>query len=68
MHRAGLTQIKMFPQLASFDDVSRLQQFQASILPTLSTEEAAEWRAAITQAEGTFFISTPFHCAVGTKP
>jgi ubiquinone/menaquinone biosynthesis C-methylase UbiE len=69
MHRAGLTQVKMFPQLASFDDVSRLQQFQASILPSLSAEEAAEWRAAVSQgeAEGTFFISTPFHCAVGTK-
>jgi ubiquinone/menaquinone biosynthesis C-methylase UbiE len=70
MYRAGLTQIKMFPQLASFDDISRLQQFQASILPTLSAEEAAEWRAAVRQAEaeGIFFISTPFHCAVGTKP
>jgi len=69
-HRAGLTQVKMFPQLASFDDRSRLQQLQASILPTLSPEEASEWRAAVAQAqaEGTFFIATPFHCVVGTKP
>ena len=43
---------------------------QGGILPTLNAEEAAEWRAAAEQAQaaGTFFISTPFHCAVGTKP
>jgi ubiquinone/menaquinone biosynthesis C-methylase UbiE len=70
MHRAGLSQIKMLPQLATFDDVTRLQQLQASILPTLSPEEAAEWRSAVTQgeAEGTFFIATPFHSTIGTKP
>jgi ubiquinone/menaquinone biosynthesis C-methylase UbiE len=70
VHQAGLTQVTMFPQLASFDDRSRLQMLQASILPTLSPEEAREWRAAVAQAEaaGTFFIATPFHCAVGTKP
>jgi ubiquinone/menaquinone biosynthesis C-methylase UbiE len=70
VHRVGLTQIRMFPQLATFDDRSRLQMLQATILPTLSPEEAKEWRNAVTQAEaeGTFFIATPFHCAVGTKP
>jgi ubiquinone/menaquinone biosynthesis C-methylase UbiE len=70
VHQAGLTQVTMFPQLASFDDRSRLQMLQASILPTLSPEEAREWRAAVAQAEaaGTFFIATPFHCVVGTKP
>jgi ubiquinone/menaquinone biosynthesis C-methylase UbiE len=69
-HQAGLQQIRMFPQLATFDDHARLQTFQASILPTLSAEEAEEWRAAVAQAEveGTFFIATPFHCAVGIKP
>jgi ubiquinone/menaquinone biosynthesis C-methylase UbiE len=69
-HQAGLQQIRMFPQLATFDDHARLQTFQASIVPTLTEEEAKEWRAAVAQgeAEGTFFIATPFHCAVGTKP
>jgi ubiquinone/menaquinone biosynthesis C-methylase UbiE len=69
MHQAGLSQIKMFPQLATFDDAMRLQQLQASLLPTLSPKEAAEWRAAVAQgeAEGTYFIATPFHSAVGTK-
>jgi ubiquinone/menaquinone biosynthesis C-methylase UbiE len=69
-HQAGLTQLRMFPQLATFDERSRLQMLQATILPTLSPEEAKEWRAAVAQgeAEGTFFIATPFHCVVGTKP
>jgi ubiquinone/menaquinone biosynthesis C-methylase UbiE len=69
VHRAGLTQVRMFPQLATFDDRSRLQMLQASILPTFSPEEVEEWHAAVSQAEaeGTLFISTPFHCAVGTK-
>jgi hypothetical protein len=60
----------MLPQLATFDDRARLQVLQASILPTLTADEAKEWRAAVeaAEAEGTFFIATPFHCAVGTKP
>jgi hypothetical protein len=35
----------------------------------LSPAELAEWHTAVTQAEaeGTFFIALPFHCAVGTK-
>jgi ubiquinone/menaquinone biosynthesis C-methylase UbiE len=66
----GLSQVKMFPQFATFDDRERLQSLQGEILPTLSAEEATEWRAAVAQAEaaGTFLIATPFHCAVGTKP
>jgi ubiquinone/menaquinone biosynthesis C-methylase UbiE len=70
MHQAGLTSIKMFPQFAAFDEPSRLQQLQANIVPTLSPAEVEEWRAAVAQAEaeGTFFIATPLHCAVGTKP
>jgi ubiquinone/menaquinone biosynthesis C-methylase UbiE len=70
VHQAGLTHVRMFPQLATFDDRSRLQMLQATILPTLSPEEATEWRAAVAEAEAeeTFFIATPFHCAVGIKP
>ncbi len=68
--RLGLTNTKMFPFISTFSDKERLQFLQGGILPTLTAEEAAEWRAAAAQAEaeGTFFISTPFHCAVGTKP
>ncbi len=68
--RLGLTDVRMFPFISTFSDKMRLQFLQGGILPTLNAGEAAEWRAAVEQAEddGTFFISTPFHCAVGTKP
>ena len=68
--RSGLSRIKMFPQLAEFDTPDRLQQIQAGILPTLSPEETERWQHAVSQAEaeGTFFVTRPFHCAVGTKP
>ena len=67
--RLGLSNVKMFPYISTFSDSYRLQFLQGGILPTLTGEEAAEWRSAVAQAEaeGTFFISTPFHCAVGTK-
>ena len=68
--RLGLQNTRMFPFISTFAEPDRLQFMQGGILPTLNAEEAAEWRAAAEQAQaaGTFFISTPFHCAVGTKP
>jgi ubiquinone/menaquinone biosynthesis C-methylase UbiE len=67
--QAGLADLRMFPQLAAFNDRSRLQTLQASVLPLLNPEEAEEWRTAVAHAEadGTFFMATPFHCVVGTK-
>ena len=67
--RLGLSNKKTFPFISTFSEGIRLQFLQGGILPSLTAEEAAEWRAAADQAEadGTFFISTPFHCAVGTK-
>jgi ubiquinone/menaquinone biosynthesis C-methylase UbiE len=69
-HQIGLTQVKMFPQFAAFNEQSRLQSLQGDILPTLTPDAVQEWRTAVAQAEAaeTFFIATPFHCAVGTKP
>ena len=66
----GLENTRMFPFISTFSEPIRLRFLQGGILPTLNAEEAAQWRAAVEQAEsdGTFFISTPFHCAVGTKP
>ena len=66
----GLSNTKMFPFISTFSDRMRIQFLQGDILPTLTTDEAEEWRDAVAQAEddGTFFIATPFHCAVGTKP
>ncbi|MGE3537147.1 MAG: methyltransferase domain-containing protein [Candidatus Tectimicrobiota bacterium] len=70
MHQAGLTQVKMFPQFAAFSEALRLRQAQTTILATLNPDETRAWHSARAQAEaeGTFFIATPFHCAVGTKP
>ena len=69
LSQAGLVRVTMFPQLATYADKVRL--FRAEqILATLSPEEANEWRESMAQAdaEGTFFIAQPYHCAVGTKP
>ena len=71
-HDAGLTRMKMFTQLASFDrpDVTVVQFMEAAFVPKLSPDEAREWRAARADAEAseTFFMAWPHHCAIGTKP
>jgi ubiquinone/menaquinone biosynthesis C-methylase UbiE len=71
-HQAGLTQVKMFPQLAAFDDSDgyMLQFMQNGLLSKLTEEEARQWQSARAEveAEGTFFMTWPHHCAVGTKP
>jgi SAM-dependent methyltransferase len=71
MHQAGLTQVKILPQLAVFDrsEPTMLAFMQGRFLPQLRPEEAKEWHAARAQAEveGTFFMTWPHHCAVGTK-
>ena len=61
-HQAGLTEVKMFPQLAVYTDRTRLQFMQQNqIFPVLDPEEMEEWRAAVTESEaqGTFFIAEP---------
>jgi hypothetical protein len=69
---AGLTRLTCFPQFAVLGpaEISRIAIVKQRILATLAGKEAAEWRSAIAQAEadGTFFIAAPYHCAVGTKP
>jgi ubiquinone/menaquinone biosynthesis C-methylase UbiE len=68
LQQMGLVQVKMIPQLASHAEGERLQYMQDRIVAALDPAELEEWRAAIAQAKGTFFIAEPFHCAVGTKP
>jgi ubiquinone/menaquinone biosynthesis C-methylase UbiE len=72
LYQAGLTQVKMLPQFAAFDraDATVVQWMQNSLLSKLSQDEAEEWNTARAQAEadGTFFMAWPHHCAVGTKP
>ncbi len=70
-HAAGLTQPTLFPQFEAITKAEpRFAGFQQQHLSTLSPEEAHEWRSAVAQAEadGTFFMAQPLHCAVGTKP
>jgi len=70
--RAGLVGLTCFSQLASVDasQASRLAVLEQRILPSLTEEESAEWESAVAEAEadGTFFIAMPHHCAVGIKP
>jgi SAM-dependent methyltransferase len=70
--RAGLVALVCFSQLASVDasQPSRIAIMKRGFLATLTKEESAEWEAAVAQAEaeGTFFIAMPHHCAVGMKP
>ena len=72
LRQTGLTQVKMLPQLVVFDrsDSTVLEWMQDVLLSRLSREEAGEWESARAQAEaeGTFFMAWPHHCAVGTKP
>jgi SAM-dependent methyltransferase len=70
-HRAGLTQLTLFPHLVPVSRADpRFTLFQQQHLATLAPEEADEWRCAVAEAEadGTFFMAQPFHCAVGIKP
>lgn len=68
--KAGLVQVKMLPQLAICAGGERLEYVKERIVTGLRPEEVGEWREAVAraEAEGTFFIAEPFHCAVGTKP
>jgi ubiquinone/menaquinone biosynthesis C-methylase UbiE len=71
MRHAGLSQVKVLPQLAAFDlaDAPVLQFMQDGLLPKLSQEEVREWQTARAnaEAEGTFFMTWPHHCGVGIK-
>jgi ubiquinone/menaquinone biosynthesis C-methylase UbiE len=71
-YAAGLTGLKCFPQFIAITpaEASRFAIVQQQILATLTEEEAAEWRSAVVQAEaqGTLFITSALHCAIGTKP
>ena len=65
---AGLCDVSMFPQLAAYTG-ARAHAANERIHAALSPNELTEWQTAVARAEaaGTFFISVPFHCAVGTK-
>jgi ubiquinone/menaquinone biosynthesis C-methylase UbiE len=70
--RAGLTRLAMYPIAAVFDtsEPEWLRFMDDAIAARLSPDELARWRSGRGQAEadGTFFMAFPHHCAVGTKP
>ena len=70
--QAGLTEVKAFPQLVTYDKGSPVNlEFMLSLtFGKLSQDEQAEWNKAmsIDSVKENFFISAPHHCAVGTKP
>jgi ubiquinone/menaquinone biosynthesis C-methylase UbiE len=70
MFGSGLGQIEIFPQLATFTKGGQFQDRVGRILSLVPPEDLPVCRAAIAKAEAerTFFIAEPFHCAVGTKP
>jgi ubiquinone/menaquinone biosynthesis C-methylase UbiE len=70
MLSAGLIDLIMLPQWATYRDGERLQYLDDRIVSFLDPQEQREWREAVARAkgEGTFFICEPFHCAAGTKP
>ena len=68
MAAAGLGLVAMLPQWATYASGERLQQQQERMAERLTLEEAREWRCAIAAAGSRFFISQPFHSAVGVKP
>jgi len=68
---AGLSSVKMFPQLAEFNsNEPHGKRLEEGIVAALSPTEANEWRAALRTAgaKELLFIAKPFHCTVGTKP
>jgi ubiquinone/menaquinone biosynthesis C-methylase UbiE len=66
---AGLTDFTMLPQWVTHNGGERRQFLQNRIESLLGGAELVEWHRAVSQAteQDTFFISEPFHCAVGTK-
>jgi SAM-dependent methyltransferase len=69
--RAGLTELHCTPQFIAVTPAYYwFASFPQRILAILNAEETAQWQQAVAQAEaeGTFFIGWPHHCAVGTKP
>ena len=67
--KAGLTDVEMLPQLATYTDKERLEGQYPQFAALLDPEEVDEWWQAVKlgDADGTAFISQPFHSAVGIK-
>jgi SAM-dependent methyltransferase len=67
--RAGLEPVSVGPQFAVYRQGERLDEVLTRLITTLSGEEAATCRDAVTLAarEGTIFVAEPFHYIIGRK-
>ncbi len=65
-----LTNVKMFPYLAAFNEDFAIDIFQGAVGQILGQAEKEALQEACAQArtDGTFIWSYPHHCAVGKKP
>ena len=70
---AGLIDLRFFPlHVSAMPEIEPIRAggLEQQVRTLLSGDELTEWdrAAAAGTAEGSFFISQPLHCAVGTKP
>ena len=70
---AGLVDLRFFPlHVSAMPEIEPIRAggLEQQVRALLSGDELTEWdrAAAAAKAEGSFFISQPLHCAVGTKP
>src|SRR5262249_54776558 len=70
---AGLANLSFLPQMVAVTPGTEpvgLAAFEAHVLSGLTVEEGGEWQPAVAaaKADGTFFIASHLHCAVGIKP
>lgn len=65
-----LTNVKMLPYLAAFNEPFVIDFFRDSVSWVLDEAETAALHAACAQVkeDGTFVFSYPHHCAIGVKP
>ena len=66
----GLEDVQIFPQLITYREPGRIDQMVRVIEANLSREDKKTWRQTVETArdDGTFFIATPMHCAIGKVP
>ena len=67
---SSLTQVKMFPHLAAFNEPFVIDFFRDSVSWVLDDDETAALHTACEQVkkDGSFVFSYPHHCGIGQKP
>jgi hypothetical protein len=70
--QAGLRDLHLLPDATVFSDPYGLVEgtLRRGAMMFMTEDEASEWNVAIERAaqDGSFYVTWPHHCAVGTKP